>query len=90
MTITITGVTQDEEVGDEPDAVLGPSSNQVSLRSERLGQGDGRVYRVSYIASDGHGGTCTGLVIVGVVHDQGDGPAVDSALVFNSLVASPP
>jgi hypothetical protein len=56
-TLTITGVTQDEPVritenGDaSPDAVAGPASNQVSLRAERRGDGDGRVYRIAFAAA---------------------------------------
>ena len=77
MTLSITGVTQDEPTGTTPDAVLGPGSNSVRLRAERDGSGDGRVYRVSFEASDGRGGTCTGFATVGV--RKGSGPAVDSA-----------
>jgi len=49
VTIVITAVTQDEPVnglGDgntSPDAVLGPASNQVQIRAERSGLGDGRL-----------------------------------------------
>ena len=91
VTLTVTAVTQDEPrngTGDgntDPDAVLGPASNQVQLRAERAGDGDGRVYRISFGGSDGRGGTCTGLVHVDVPHDQSGAPAIDSGLVINSL-----
>ncbi len=85
-TITITGVTQDEPLNDTadgnttPDAVPGPASNQVSLRAERSGRGDGRVYRIAFTVSDGRGGTCDGTTSVGVPHDQGGkSTPVDSA-----------
>jgi hypothetical protein len=90
VTLTITGVTQDEPLnstGDGntiPDAVLGPASNDVQVRAERSGNGDGRVYRIAFGGSDGKGGTCTGTVIVGVPHNQGSTP-IDSGLVVNSL-----
>ena len=90
VTLTVSGVTQDEPLngtgdGDtSPDAVLGPASNDVQLRAERSGNGDGRVYRVAFGGSDGRGGTCTGAVRVGVPHNQGS-TAVDSGLVVNSL-----
>jgi Tol biopolymer transport system component len=77
VTLSITSVTQDESTAGQPDAVQGPGSNQVRLRAERDGAGDGRVYRVSFQASDGRGGTCTGTVAVGV--PRGTGDAVDSA-----------
>lgn len=54
VALVITGVTQDEPVNDggdgttSPDAVLGPAANQVQLRAERSGGGDGRVYHVSF------------------------------------------
>ena len=90
VTLTVTAVTQDEPLnatGDGntiPDAVLGPASNEVQLRAERSGNGDGRVYRITFGGSDGRGGTCTGTVKVGVPHNQGSTP-VDSGLVVNSL-----
>jgi hypothetical protein len=90
LTITVTGVTQDEPVngmgeGDTgPDARLGASSNTVELRAERSGTGDGRVYRVAYTASDPSGAACTGMVVVEAPHNQKD-KAVDSGGTFNSL-----
>ncbi len=92
VTLTITGVTQDEALnglgdGDtSPDAKAGPSSHQVFLRAERSGTGDGRVYRIAFTGSDGAGGTCTGAVTVSVPHDQGKkGAAVDSGQTVNSF-----
>lgn len=86
VTLTVTGVTQDEPVngvGDgntAPDAKAGPSSNTVFVRAERSGTGDGRVYRIAFTGTDPDGGTCTGTVLVTVPHDQGQGStAVDSA-----------
>ena len=90
VTLTVTAVTQDEALdglgdGDTtPDAVAGPASNQVRLRAERSGTGDGRVYRIAFGGDDGRGGTCTGTVTVGVPHNQGRAP-VDSGLVVNSF-----
>jgi hypothetical protein len=77
VTTTVTAVTQDEPTGGAPDAILGPQSNQARLRAEREGDRDGRVYRLSFIASDGRGGTCSGVAKVGVPH--GSRAAVDSA-----------
>jgi hypothetical protein len=90
VTLTITGVTQDEPLnalGDgnfAPDAIL--SGNDLQLRAERSGLGDGRVYRIAFTGSDGNGGTCSGVATVGVPHDQGahDTP-IDSGGVYNSL-----
>ncbi len=57
-TVRITGVTQDERVsGDDGgdvavDAIISPDGKSVLLRSERSPHGDGRVYRVSFVARD--------------------------------------
>jgi len=88
--VTITGITQDEAlngVGEGntcPDA-SGFGTATASLRAEREGGGDGRVYHISFTADDGRGGRCTGTVTVCVPHDQGEGrvcgdqgPVVDS------------
>ncbi len=90
VAISITAVAQDEPLAGEgdgntcPDAI-GVGTPAASVRAERSGQGDGRVYHVSFSASDGRGGVCLGAVEVCVRHDQrpggvcGDGgPLVDS------------
>ena len=88
VTVVVTGVTQDEPQsggggGDtSPDAVI--QGQGVLLRSERLGTGNGRVYRVSFTAADGQGGSCSGSVDVGVPHNPGT-PAVDNGQLYNSL-----
>ncbi len=90
--VTITGVTQDEPLnstGDgntSPDAKSGPSGNKVYVRAERKGNGDGRVYRISFTATDING-TCSGTVKVGVPHDMGPKGRVpiDSGLIVNSF-----
>ena len=88
--ITITAVTQDEPVdglgdGDtSPDAVLQGSS--VLLRSERAGNGTGRVYAAAFMAQDASGATCTGSVTVCVPHDRRDDACVDEGQVYDSLL----
>jgi uncharacterized repeat protein (TIGR01451 family) len=89
LTTAVTGVTQDEPLnglGDgntSPDAFHGPMSNQVYLRAERSGLADGRVYRISFLATDTQGGSCTGTALVGVPHDQGaHATAIDSGGIF--------
>jgi hypothetical protein len=91
-TLTITGVTQDEALnglgdGDTaPDAAtVAGRTDQVQLRAERSGTGDGRVYRISFTVSDGKD-KCTGTVFVTVPHDQSGDPAVDTtSVVVNSF-----
>jgi hypothetical protein len=92
VTLSVVGVTQDEALngtgdGDTaPDAAAGTASNEVQLRAERAGSGDGRVYRISVSGSDGRGGTCSTVVSVAVPHNQAPGSqAVDSGLLVNSF-----
>ena len=62
-----------------PDAAWVPGHpDQVKLRAERSGTGDGRVYKVAVTVSDGHL-TCNAVLTVGVPHDQSGPPAVDSS-----------
>lgn len=88
VTLQITGVTQDEPVngggdGDtSPDAIIqvGSPADSVLIRAERTGLGgaqeNGRVYVVSFTASDGVE-SCTGSVSIGVPHDRKDTPVDD-------------
>jgi uncharacterized repeat protein (TIGR01451 family) len=92
VSLTVTGVRQDEPLngtgdGDtSPDAKAGPQGNKVYLRAERSGAGDGRVYRISFTGATGDGGTCSGTVKVTVPHDNGPkGAARDSGGSFNSF-----
>lgn len=62
-----------------PDATIG-SAGAFSVRAERAGTGDGRVYRIAFSGTDGTGGNCSGTLTVGVPHDQGGQPVpIDSA-----------
>jgi hypothetical protein len=87
----IDGVTQDgyvSGIGDDtfPDAVtpLGPSANQLLVRSEANSRNNGRVYRIAYTVSDGNGGSCSGTAgtsgnttaTVSVLRKKGT-PAID-------------
>ena len=90
VAITITSITQDEAlngVGEGntcPDAT-GVGTATASLRAERDGSGDGRVYHISFTADDDRGGRCTGTVTVCVPHDQGQGRAcVDQGPLVDS------
>ena len=88
VSISATSVFQDEPVEGqgsgmtEFDAQLAP----LAVRAERSGQGNGRVYTISFTADDGRGGTWTGTVQVCVPHDRGAGSAcIDDGARFNSL-----
>jgi hypothetical protein len=88
VTIAVTGVSQDEPVIEEgarptcPDATIDAGGARV--RMERSGTGNGRVYHVSFTASDGRGGACEGAVTVCVPHDQGTAACVDDGATYDS------
>lgn len=78
VTITITGITSDEPTASDegsggaehaPDAI-GIGKSFAHVRAERSGDGNGRVYEICFIASDGKGGESEGSVLVNVPHDQ--------------------
>jgi outer membrane biosynthesis protein TonB len=81
----VRSVTQDEPVGRGPDALRGAAANEVWLRAQRSGHGDGRIYRIEYVASDDHGNSCGGTAVVGVPHDWKHRSAVDSGGSFDSF-----
>jgi len=87
ITIAITGVRQDEPLQGIPNA-FGIGTSTVQLRSDRAGSGDGRVYQITFEASDGNGGVCTGTVTVCVPRDQGRGRTCgDGGGLFDSTGA---
>jgi alpha-tubulin suppressor-like RCC1 family protein len=89
VAVTVTAVTQDEPVnglgdGDTaPDAVI--LEDALLLRAERRGNGNGRVYEVHFVAADGQGGSCSGVVTVGVPHSmKAGGSATNDGAVYDS------
>ena len=94
ITITITAITSDEPtatiagaggaVTHVPDAT-GIGTKTANLRAERSGTGDGRVYEITFTASDGKD-TSTGRVRVKVPHDQSNKscPAVDNGQIYDA------
>jgi len=68
VALVVDSVTQDEPVvtkgeATSPDAVIAPSG-ELRLRAERNPHGDGRVYRIAFSATDGQGGSCSGLASI--------------------------
>jgi hypothetical protein len=79
VTITITGITSDEPTQSVDGKRTGPfapdaywtDQGVACLRAERLDSGNGRVYEITFVASDGRGGESTGSVRVYVPHENG-------------------
>ncbi|MCK5633908.1 MAG: ExeM/NucH family extracellular endonuclease, partial [Anaerolineales bacterium] len=103
LTITIDSIFQDELVDDGGDGSTWPDGQGVGMsiaevRAERAADGNGRVYHITFTADDGHGGTCSGEVLVGVPHDSGkktempvdDGANYDSTLEPEALIIPEP
>ena len=88
LTIAYPTVKQDEPInglgdGDtSPDAAV--SGNDILLRAERSGTGNGRVYEVHFTATNSDGAQCNGTVKVAVPHNKKD-PAVEGQQLYNSF-----
>ncbi len=66
-TLEVTGVTQDEPAGGQPDAFV--REGGALLRAERDGRGDGRTYSISFEVSDGSD-SCSGTAAVSVPQER--------------------
>lgn len=96
VAVTITAIRQDEHVNRGGDGNTCPDGGGAGtatarVRAERSGSpqapGDGRVYHLSFRASDGRGGACTGEVTVCAPHDQRPGGGcVDQGPLYDSTV----
>jgi hypothetical protein len=92
VTITINKITSDEPTaeiegagGDKhaPDAE-GVGTDTASLRAERSGTGNGRVYEITFVASDGIAER-VGSVFVKVPHDQSDDcESIDDGQIYDA------
>jgi hypothetical protein len=94
VTITVTGITQDEPLITIGGGTFCPDGQIIDgrarLRVERTGTpwlpGNGRVYVIAFTADDEQGGTCQGQVSVCVPHDQRPGHVcIDDGQTVNSL-----
>jgi subtilisin family serine protease len=64
------GANANDIQGSDP----GAADTDLLLRAEREGKGSGRVYTLTYRATDASGNQAPGLATVTVPHDQGHGP----------------
>jgi hypothetical protein len=99
LTILINKIMQDEPVdatgsgNTSPDAILpdpeGTNTNTAMIRAERAGPGTGRIYFISFSATDTTNQQCTGTALVFVPHDQGQGfTPIDTRQRFDSTQTS--
>lgn len=97
VTLHATSVRQDEAVGcmgcgnTGPDAAIrpgtvAPEATAAEVRAERSGLGDGRVYHVSFTATNSGGTSCVGEVQVCVPHDVASTGCDDQGPLFPSTL----
>jgi hypothetical protein len=93
VTVTVTGITQDESVDALGSGNTWVDGNGVGtptafVRAERSGLGTGRLYFISYTATNTQNLSCSGMVSTWVPHDLGQGvvPPNDSGLRVDSTV----
>ena len=92
VTIAVTSIFQDESVAaigsgnTSPDGT-GIGTPTAQIRAERAGPGTGRIYFISFSATNPAGVSCTGSVSVFVPHDQGQGfTPIDTLDRFDSTL----
>lgn len=90
VTIAIDSIFSDEAVdaagsGNTAPDGRGVGTDSAEVRAERVGSGNGRVYRIGFTATDAFGGSCTGEVTVGVPVGR-RGEAIDDGPVFDATV----
>ncbi len=84
VTARILSITSDEPVGKDPYDASGIGTDTAWLRQERDVHGDGRVYVITFVASDGRGGEATMQLPVRVPHNQNGCDAVDSGQKYDA------
>ena len=90
LVIVVTGIMQDESVAaigsgnTSPDGT-GIGTSTAQIRAERAGPGTGRIYFISFSATNPQAAQCTGTISVFVPHDQGQGfTPIDTGDRFDS------
>jgi hypothetical protein len=90
VNITINTITQDEPVNEKGDGNTTPDgsgvgTNTASVRAERSGKDNGRVYQISFTADDGNGGQCSGSLAICVPHDMKPGHVcIDDGQIYDA------
>jgi predicted extracellular nuclease len=87
--IAVDSIFQDEPVGSKADG-RGVGTDTAEVRAERVGSGNGRVYHISFTATDELGLTCSGEVTVGVPRSRHGTPVDDGALFDSTIAAGSP
>jgi hypothetical protein len=97
LSYTVLSIMQDEPIDSQGDGSFVPDGEGVGtgtplVRAERAGTkkfaGNGRVYEIGFLAEDGNGGTCQGMVAVCVPNNMGSkgGGCVNDGAVYDSTM----
>jgi hypothetical protein len=90
LTIAVTGIQQDEPVNARGSGNTSPDGTGIGtstayVRAERAGPGTGRLYFISFTATNNQGLQCSSSVFTFVPHDQGQGfTPIDTGQRFDS------
>jgi hypothetical protein len=93
--VTISMVTSDEPDNSEGDGntthdiVIAADCKSVQLRAERQGNGNGRVYTITFKVTDAFGNVGTATAKVTVPHSQNGSPAIDDGPHYTVLGGCP-
>ena len=87
--VVIAQVSSDEGAAADGDIVIAPGCKSVQLRAERNGNGNGRVYTITFRVRDAGDNTTTVTRQVVVPHDQGQGGAVDDGPAYTVISSCP-
>jgi hypothetical protein len=94
VSIVITGIQQDEPLQVNGSGNTQPDGNGIGtdtawVRAERAGPGTGRIYFISFTATNATGAQCSGSVQTYVPHDQGQGShPIDTGARYDSTGAT--
>lgn len=86
--VVIAKVTSDEGSLSNNDIIIGANCKSVQLRADRNGNGDGRVYTITFRVRDAAGNTTTLTRQVKVPHGNG-GNAIDSGVAYTVTSGCP-
>ncbi len=89
LTTEVQCIRQDEPLNSTGDGnteydATGVGTTSVSVRRERKGNGNGRVYHINYIATDSNGARCGGSVQVAVPKNKKK-TAIDEGPIYDSI-----
>ena len=93
--VYISKVTSDEHENGSGDGttfddmVIAADCKSVQLRAERAGNGNGRVYTITFKVTDASGNVGTATAKVTVPHSQDGGPAVDGGPQYTVVSGCP-